>query len=119
MELLITERGVIVAERIIEGIAINPTNEPPERVEHLRRSDEEMELWLGRPYVVRIEGAWQVRCLDCKSSDRPSRWETVTELDEAVAVFPNVTSCNLLTQAYALIQCRPSKPQHHNRDSQL
>ena len=45
VELQITERGVIVAERIIEGIAINPANQPPERVEHLRRSDEEMELW--------------------------------------------------------------------------
>ncbi len=85
MELLITERGVIVAERIIDGIAINPVNQPADQLEHLRRSDEEMELWLRRTYVVRIEGAWQVRCLDCKSSDRPSRWETVTELDEAVA----------------------------------
>jgi hypothetical protein len=85
VELLITERGVIIAERVIEGIAINPANQPPERVEHLRRSDEEMELWLRRPYVVGMEGAWQVRCLDCKSSDRPSRWETVSELDEAVA----------------------------------
>ncbi len=85
MEFLITERGVIIAEHIIEGIAINPANQPPERVEHLRRSDEEMELWLRRTNVVRIEGAWQVRCLDCKSSDRPSRWETVSELDEAVA----------------------------------
>lgn len=86
MELLITERGVIVAERIIEGIAINPVNQPPERVEHLRRSDGEMELWLRRPYVVRMEGVWQVRCLDCKSSDRPSRWETVEDLSEAVTL---------------------------------
>ena len=76
---------MIVAERFIEGIAINPANQPPERVEHLRRSDEEMELWLKRPYVVWVDDAWQVRCLDCKSSDRPSRWETVKELDEAVA----------------------------------
>lgn len=55
MELLITERGVIVAARIIECIAINPKNQPPERVEHLRRSDEETELRLRRSYIVRME----------------------------------------------------------------
>lgn len=29
--------------------------------------------------------SWQVRCLDCKSSGRPSRWETVQALENAVA----------------------------------
>lgn len=35
VKLMITERGVIVAERIIEAIAIIPANRPAERVEHL------------------------------------------------------------------------------------
>jgi hypothetical protein len=85
MEYHVTSRGVFVAQRIIMGIPVNPLNGPVEPLDHIRRTEEEIKLWLWQPYVVKRNSQWQVRCLDCNCFDRPSRWETLNTLGGAIS----------------------------------
>ncbi len=84
MAVLVTENGIIIAEQIMHGIAINPKNGPIERMEHIKRSHEEITLWRNQPFIINTGCMWQVRCLDGKTSDRPSDWELTDNMTDAL-----------------------------------
>jgi len=84
MPVKLTKEGVIIAERIVDGVAINPLNGPMDLCEHHRRPSDEVMLWYKRPYIVTDEFGWQVMCLDMKRSDRASIYELTQNFDEAI-----------------------------------
>jgi hypothetical protein len=88
----VADHGVIIVEQVINWVANNPVDPPAGNVDQIGRSDAELALWHVRPYVVSVEAGWQVRCLDGKISDRPSRWEMVSDLIVALA-FANLQVC--------------------------
>lgn len=84
MALLLSYDGIIIAEKIIDGVPVNPLNPPLDGVEHIRRSHEEIALWRNRPFITHADSVWQVRCLDGKTSDKISNWELSDNEADAV-----------------------------------
>jgi len=84
MTLLLSYDGIIIAEKIIDGVPVNPLNAPLDGVEHIRRSHEEITLWRNRPFIMNVDNVWQVRCLDGKTHDRVSNWELADNESDAV-----------------------------------
>ena len=84
MALLLSYDGIIIAEKIIDGVPVNPLNPPLDGVEHIRRSHEEITLWRNRPFITQVDSIWQVRCLDGKTSDKISNWELADNEVDAV-----------------------------------
>ena len=84
MALLLSHDGIIIAEKIVDGVPVNPVNSPLDGVEHIHRSHEEITLWRNRPFITHVGNVWQVRCLDGKTSDRISNCELADNEADAV-----------------------------------
>lgn len=86
MPVLLTDDGVIVADRIINNIPIDPLNPPLNAADPLRRADDELVLWLRRPFIVTEEDGWKVLCLHPNQLYRLTTFEMTHDFHEAIAV---------------------------------
>lgn len=58
---------------VIEGIPVNPTEQPAGNIANERRSAQELMLWWRQPFIIWNGcGQWEVRCLDGGAWDRPT-----------------------------------------------
>lgn len=58
---------------VIEGIPVNPTEQPARNIANERRSAQELMLWWRQPFIIwNSRGQWEVRCLDGGAWDRPT-----------------------------------------------
>lgn len=99
MPALLTDAGIIIAERFIYNIAIDPLNPPINAADPLRRADHELVLWLCRPFVVTEDDGWRVMCLHPNQLYRLTTFQLTGNFHEAVAIAgeplpPSNVRCN-------------------------
>lgn len=82
MQKLKTETETIKCEAIPNGIAVNPASYPLPMDGH-RRTEDEINLWRRRTYVLGEGNEWKLFCLN-KCGFRPDLWGMFETLDEAI-----------------------------------
>lgn len=82
MKTLKTASGNIQCDAILNGVPVNPTTYPFSMDGH-RRSEEEINLWRRRPYILGEGNEWKLFCL-LQSGYRPQLLGTFETLDDAI-----------------------------------
>ncbi|WP_093425141.1 hypothetical protein [Tranquillimonas alkanivorans] len=80
---------IVPAERVVDGILVNPQN-PPASADHADRDIEELLIWWRLPYIVTRNDEYHVRVLNEGAHDRThflGRYDTVEAAAAAAKRF--------------------------------
>jgi len=82
---------IVPAERVVDGILVNPQN-PPADADHADRDIEELLIWWRLPYIVTHNGEYHVHVLNDGAHDRThflGRYDTAEAAAAAAKRFYN------------------------------
>lgn len=85
MEAIIVNGRKLEAHQVIDGVLVNPIDPPLGKLDMIRRSVEDLELWRRRPFIIQAGARWKVMCLDGRFRNGATVWAVVDDMEQALA----------------------------------
>ena len=84
MEAIIVNGRELEAHQVIDGVLVDPATPPLEKIDMIRRSPEDLDLWRDRPFIIKTGAQWKVMCLDGRFRNGATLWAVVDTVEQAL-----------------------------------